>query len=446
MPDAFVSPQIVTANAIRPGAVLVDEGKIVAVCNGAEIPTHYRRIAFDAALLPGLVDTHVHVNEPGRTEWEGFATATCAAAAGGYTTLIDMPLNCLPRPPRSLPSRQARRRPRPCLVDWASWGGVSGNNAAEIEPMVRAGVRGFKCFLAEPGIDGFYRVDEAELRTAAPHLARTRLPLLVHAELPEFLAPADPTADSRRYDTWLRSRPDLAEVEAIRLMIRLCREFRFRLHIVHLATAQALPEIRRAKNEGLPLTVETCPHYLHFSAEQIPDGSTLHKCAAIRSAETRTIWEAVREGLIDLVATDHSPCPPDMKDRQSGNFLTAWGGIASVSVALPVVWTGMRARGFTLGDVARLLSQKPAHLAGLTGRKGVIAPGCDADFVVFDPDREQTIAAGQLHTRHSVSPYLGERLFGTVTATYLRGEAVFENGQYSGSLRGCEIPGAPSVS
>ena len=442
MPDAFIAQQIVTPAAIRPGAVLVDDGKITAICNDAEIPSHYRRISCDGALLPGLVDSHIHINEPGRTEWEGFATATRAAAAGGYTTLIDMPLNCLPAT-TTIAALEAKRAAAhgQCFVDWAAWGGVSGHNAADIEPLARAGVRGFKCFLAEPGIDGFCRVDEAELRSAAPRLAHTGLPLLVHAELPEFLAPADSTADPRRYDTWLRSRPERAEVEAIRLMIRLCRKYGFRLHIVHLAAAEALPDIRHAKEEGLPLTVETCPHYLHFAAEEIPDGSTLHKCAPpIRSAANREqLWDAVRDRLIDLIATDHSPCPPEMKHRVTGNFLTAWGGIANVSVALPVVWTGMRARGFNPGDLARLLSQKPAQLAGLTGHKGAIAPGYDADFVVFTPDREQTITASQLHTRHPVSPYVGETLFGTVTATYLRGEPVFENGNFSEQRRGNEI-------
>ncbi len=441
MPDAFISTQIVTPDAIRAGAVLVDDGKITGVCNESQIPPHFRHIRCDGALLPGLVDSHIHINEPGRTEWEGFATATRAAAAGGYTTLIDMPLNCLPAT-TTVAALEAKRATAygQCLVDWAAWGGVSGHNAADIEPLASAGVRGFKCFLAEPGIDGFYRVDEAELRAAAPHLARTGLPLLVHAELPEFLVPADSTADPRRCETWLRSRPDRAEVEAIRLMIRLCREYGFRLHIVHLATAEALPDIRRAKDEGLPLTVETCPHYLHFAAEDIPDGSTLHKCAPpIRGAANREqLWDAIREGVIDLIATDHSPCPPEMKHRDTGNFLTAWGGIASVSVALPAVWTGMRTRGSTLIDVARLLSQKPAQLAGLTGHKGAIAPGYNADFVVFDPERQQSITEEQLHTRHTISPYIGEKLFGTVTATYLRGENVFENGRFGKRLSGTE--------
>jgi len=445
MSQAFLSQQIVTPDGIRPGAVLVDNGKITAICNEAEIPSDHRRIDCPAALLPGLVDSHIHINEPGRTEWEGFATATRAAAAGGYTTLIDMPLNCLPATTTvaALDAKRAAARGQ-CLVDWAAWGGVSGHNAGHLEPLARAGVRGFKCFLAEPGIDGFSRVDEAELRVAAPHLARTGLPLLVHAELPDALdraAHSLASADWRRYETWVRSRPDEAEVDAIRLMIRLCREFGFRLHIVHLATAQALPDIRSAKEEGLPISFETCPHYLHFAAEEIPGGSTLHKCAPpMRSAENREqLWHALRDGTIDLIATDHSPCPPHLKRIEEGSFATAWGGIASVSVALSVVWTGMRAREFNLSDLARLLSQWPAQLAGLTGKKGRIAQGYDADFVVFNPDQAHTIRPEALHTRHALSPYIGEQLIGTVKATYLRGNPVFEDGRFAAPPMGCEI-------
>lgn len=445
MPEAFVSPQIVTPEDIRPGAVLVDAGRITGVCSEAEIPPDHRRIDCPGALLPGLVDSHIHINEPGRTEWEGFATATRAAAAGGYTTLIDMPLNCSPATTtvEALEAKRAAAQDK-CMVDWAAWGGVSGHNANDIEPLAQAGVRGFKCFLAEPGIDCFSRVDEAELRLALPHLARTVLPLLVHAELPEPLerAARDLTgADWRRYETWLRSRPDEAELAAIRLMIRLCREFGFRLHIVHLATARALDDLRQARAEGLPVTVETCPHYLHFAAEEIPDGSTLHKCAPpIRSEENREhLWEALRNGAIDLIASDHSPCPPEMKRVEEGNFATAWGGIASVSVALPVVWTGMRGRGFTLGDLARILSQQPAQLAGLTGTKGRIAEGYDADFVVFEPGEAWTVRPEALRTRHAISPYTGERLYATVTATYLRGKAVFEDGGFADHAEGREI-------
>lgn len=444
MTKAFVSQQIVATDGIRPGAVLVDNGKITGICNEADVPPSFRRIDCSGALLPGLVDSHIHINEPGRTEWEGFATATRAAAAGGYTTLIDMPLNCLPAT-TTVAALEAKRSAAngKCLVDWAAWGGVSDNNSAQLEPLARAGVRGFKCFLAEPGIEGFSRVDEAELRTALPHLARTGLPLLVHAEWPEALDRAASNvagADWRRYDTWLRSRPDEAEVQAIRLMIRLCREFSFPLHIVHLVTAQALDDLRQARAEGLPVTVETCPHYLHFSAEEISDGSTLHKCAPpIRNAENREqLWEALRSGAIDLIATDHSPCPPEMKRTEEGNFATAWGGIAGVSVALPVVWTGLRARNFSLSDLARLMSQKPAELAGLTGKKGRIAEGYDADFTVFDPNAEITVNEKHLHTRHPISPYVGEHLFGTVTATYLRGRSVFEDGRFSPQSLGVE--------
>jgi allantoinase len=448
MPEAFVSSQIVTPETIRTGAVLVDDGKITGVCNESEIPPAYRVIQCDGALLPGLVDSHIHINEPGRTEWEGFRTATRAAATGGYTTLIDMPLNCLPAT-TNVAALEAKRKSAQgqCLVDWAAWGGVSHRNANDLEPLAQAGVRGFKCFLAEPGLDGFNRVDEGELRAAAPHIARTGLPLLVHAELPEVLDRAASNLanpDWRRHETWLRSRPDEAELEAIRLMIRLCREYGFRLHIVHLVTAQALPDLRRAKEEGLPVTVETCPHYLHFAAEEIPNGSTLHKCAPpIRRAQNREhLWDAVREGLIDLIATDHSPCPPEMKRVEEGNFSTAWGGIASVSVAISVAWTGMRKRNLTLNDLVCLLSQRPAQLAGLEGRKGQIAPGYDADFVIFDPEAEKTVTEAQLHTRHAISPYVGEKLLGTVKATYLRGNPVFDGGRFANPPRGREIRSA----
>lgn len=445
MAEAFAAQSIVTPEGIRAGAVLVNEGRITGLCDAAAIPPEYRVIRCGGTLLPGLVDSHIHINEPGRSEWEGFATATRAAAAGGYTTLIDMPLNCLPATTNvaALEAKRTAARGQ-CQVDWAAWGGVSDRNTEELEPLAAAGVRGFKCFLAEPGIEGFSRVDEAELRTALPCLARTGLALLVHAELPEALELAARDlagADWRRYESWLRSRPDEAEVAAIRLMIGLCREFGFRLHIVHLATARALEDLRRAREEGLPVTVETCPHYLHFSAEAIGDGSTLHKCAPpIRGTENREqLWEALRAGTIDLIATDHSPCPPAWKQRGDGDFCAAWGGIAGISLALPVVWTGMRQRGFSLRELARWMAEKPAELAGLKGKKGRIAEGYDADFVMFAPEEEFVVRAEQLHTRHALSPYVGERLLGTVTATYLRGKAAFADGRFAQEPRGREI-------
>jgi len=302
----------------------------------------------------------------------------------------------------------------------------------------------FMCFLVPPGSEGFTMVGERELRAALPHVVRTRLPLLVHAELP---GPVDRAterlgdADWTRYTTYLQSRPDEAELTAIRLMLSLCQEYRFRLHIVHLATGQALEELRAARAEGLPVSVETCPHYLHLEAETIADGATLCKCAPpVRSRENRErLWQGLRDGLIDLVVTDHSPCPPAMKRLEEGNFRTAWGGIASLSVALAVVWTEAHRRGFRLTDIARWMAEQPARLAGCEGRKGRIAPGYDADLVVFDPDDEFTVNQNRLHYRHTVSPYLGEKLRGSVKKTYVRGNAVFDGEEFPGEASGREF-------
>jgi allantoinase len=446
MAQAFLSPRVVTPSGTYPAAVLVEQGRIVELCAPGEIPAGCEVIDLaEYVLLPGLVDAHTHINEPGRTEWEGFETATRAAAAGGFTTLVDMPLNCLPATTTVVALEEKRAVSKgKCTVDWAAWGGVSDHNADHLSALASSGVRGFKCFLADPGIEGFNRVDEAELRIAAPHIARTRLPLLTHSELPEPLqhaAAALRSTDWRRYDSWLQSRPDEAEVEAIRLMLRLCSEYGFRLHIVHLATAKALPELQAARAQGLPVTVETCPHYLHFTAGQISDGSTLHKCAPpIRSAENReALWKAIREGLIDLIATDHSPCPPAWKRPGEGNFQSAWGGIASLSVALPVVWSGMRKRGFGLDDLARLMAEKPARLAGIERRKGQIAPGHDADFVAFDPDGIVQVTPDNLYTRHAISPYVGETLYGRVVETFLRGHKIFQNGIFPCAPAGEEV-------
>jgi allantoinase len=435
-----------TPDGIKPGAVLVEDGRILDVVPLDQLPAQiYVKDFGKAAILPGLVDSHVHINEPGRTEWEGFRTATRAAAAGGYTLLVDMPLNCLPAT-TTVAALEAKRRAASgqCRVDWMAWGGVVSDNQEQIESLAAAGVPGFKCFLIHPGIDGFTMVNEQELRAALPHVARTGLPLLVHAELP---GPVEgPTqrlagADWSRYSTYLQSRPDEAEVSAIRLMISLCREYRFRLHIVHLATSQALEMLRAAKSEGLPVSVETCPHYLHFSSEKIPDGQTLFKCAPpIRSHENREkLWQGLQEGVIDLVATDHSPCPPEMKRLSERDFRTAWGGIASLSLALPVMWTEASTRGFALADIARWMAEGPARLAGCDSRKGRIAKNFDADFVAFDPEAEFVATEERLYYRHHISPYLGEKLRGVVKATYLRGNCVFADEDFPGEPIGREL-------
>src|ERR1700687_4461023 len=443
---AFLSRRVVTPHEIKAGAVLVQGGRSRDVVPLDQLPAQISMRDFgDAAILPGLVDSHVHINEPGRTEWEGFRTATRAAAAGGYTLLVDMPLNCLPAT-TTVAALEAKRKGASgqCQVDWMAWGGVVSDNQDHIEDLAASGVPGFKCFLIHPGIDGFTMVNERELRVVLPHVAKTGLPLLVHAELS---GPADEAmgrltgADWSKYATYLDSRPDEAEISAIRLMISLCREYHFRLHIVHLSTSQALDILRAAKTEGLSVSVETCPHYLHFSSDKIPDGKTLFKCAPpIRSRENcEKLWQGLRERVIDLVATDHSPCPPEMKRLGERDFQTAWGGISSLSLALPVMWTEASGRGFTLSDIMRWMAEGPARLAGCELHKGQIARDFDADFVVFEAEAEFLAAEDRLSYRHRVSPYLGERLRGVVKATYLRGNCVFADGEYPGEPAGREL-------
>jgi allantoinase len=449
---AFLSRRVVTPEGVKPAALLVAGGRILDVVAPHQVPDQTVITDFgNAAILPGLVDSHLHINEPGRTEWEGFRTATRAAAAGGYTLLVDMPLNCLP-PTTTVAALEAKRQAATgrCRVDWMAWGGVVSDNQKHIEDLAAAGVPGFKCFLIHPGIDGFTMVNEQQLRAALPYVANTGLPLLVHAELP---GPVDQAtrqlagADWSKYSVYLQSRPDEAELSAIRLMLSLCREFHFRLHIVHLATSQALDMLRQAKSDGLPVTVETCPHYLHFSSDKIPDGQTLFKCAPpIRTQQNREkLWQGLREGIIDLVATDHSPCPPEMKRLAERSFRTAWGGIASLSLALPVMWTEASTRGFTLADIARWMAQGPARLARCDPRKGCIAKNYDADFVVFEPEAEFIVAEEYLSYRHRISPYLGERLRGAVKATYLRGDCVFADCEFPGEPGGRELQPQPAL-
>lgn len=405
---------------MRPASVVYENGGIVAV-----EPFSHDIAGIDAGnnyVLPGLVDTHVHVNEPGRTEWEGFRTASRAAAAGGITCIVDMPLNCIPATTCTEALEEKCRAAREgSIVDCKFWGGAVAGNVADLMPLAEAGVRGFKSFLVHPGVDEFTMVGEAALREAMPVIARTKLPLLVHAEHPDYIR-APLGAD---YACYLASRPAESEVEAIRLLIQLCRETGCRVHIVHLSAADALPDIEAARSEGLPVTVETCPHYLLLSAEEIPEGATEYKCAPpIRGAFNRErLWEALLSGTIDLIATDHSPCPPEMKLRDSGDFSKAWGGIASLSVAFPLMWTEALERRVPIEQLVRWMSSAPAELAGLS-RKGRIAPGCDADLVVFDPDAEWTITVNDLHFRHPVTPYLGRRVRGKVLKTIVRGRLV----------------------
>jgi allantoinase len=381
--------------------------------------------AEDLPVLPGLVDTHVHINEPGRTEWEGFRTATRAAAAGGVTTLIDMPLNSVPATTsvEGFGAKLAAARGQ-LWVDTGFWGGVVPGNTAQLAPLLEAGVRGFKCFLSPSGVEEFRNVSEAELWEALPELARLGATLLVHAEWPQALRPL--IGDPRVYRNYLDSRPGEAELEAIAALIRGSREFGTRIHIVHLSSADAVPMIREARAEGLPITVETCPHYLALAAEDIPDGATRFKCAPpIRGRENAgRLLAALHEGVIDLVATDHSPCPPGMK---SGDFAAAWGGIASLQHSLSILWNLAPA-----ACIPRWMSEAPARLAGLHGRKGAIAAGCDADIVIWNP---QGLPAALEH-RHKLTPYRIENFPGAVEATFLRGRKIYEGGVFESNPYG----------
>ena len=431
--SAISSQRVVLPDGMRPATIHLDGWRIAAIepyRAGAAID------AGNAVIMPGLVDTHVHINEPGRTEWEGFASATRAAAAGGITTIVDMPLNSIPATTTVEALREKRQAAAGhCHVDVGFWGGVVPGNAEQIAPLASAGVLGFKCFLSPSGVDEFACVSEFDLRVAMPILSRLGVPLLVHAEWPGRLVDPDPRQDPRRYSTWLNTRPADAEHAAIDLMLRLSAHTGARVHVVHLASADALPSIKQAVQAGVPVTVETCPHYLTFCAEEIDAGRTALKCAPpIRGHDHRErLWRALVDGSIDLVASDHSPAPPSIKHLEDGNFIEAWGGIASLQVSLPAVWTGAAARGIPVERLVEWMSAAPARLAGLAHCKGAIAVGYDADLVVFDPDCEQTIDARRLYHRHPVTPYDGARLRGAVRMTLLAGGVVYDGHECAGS-------------
>jgi allantoinase len=444
---ALRSQRVVRPDApVGPATVLIEDGCIRDVLAGDGLALSRNLPVVDvgdSAVSPGLVDSHVHVNEPGRTDWEGFATATRAAAAGGVTTLIDMPLNCIPVTTRRAALEEKLRATAGQLwVDTGFWGGVVPGNAGELSGLAEAGALGCKAFLVHSGIDEFPNATEADLRAAMPRLRDAGLPLLAHAELDP--GDAEPPADDpRRYAGYLRSRPAAWEDAAIALLIRLARETGCAVHVVHLSSAASLPQIARAKDEGLPLTVETCPHYLCLEAEAIPDGATEFKCAPpIRERENReALWQGLARGVIDFVVTDHSPCAPALKGRERGDFAAAWGGISSLQLGLPAVWTEARRRGHGLAELATWMGARPAALAGVGRRKGRIAPGLDADLVIWDPEAEISVDAQHLHFRHKVSPYLGQQLLGRVEATLLRGQLVYDGNDHAAQPIGAPLLG-----
>jgi allantoinase len=433
--------RVATPEGIRGASIHIAGGQITRVsafddvASGAELVE-----AGDALVLPGLVDTHVHVNEPGRTEWEGFSTATRAAAAGGVTTLLDMPLNSIP-PTTSLPALEAKRAAAldRCAVDTGFLGGLVPGNTSELAPLHSAGVFGFKCFLCPSGVDEFPPMSPRDLLEAAPALAALDALLMVHAEWPSALEDVDrKSSDRRSYATWLAGRPVAAETEAVRFLIVLARECGLRIHVVHVSASESIELIAAARAEGVRMTAETCPHYLGFAAEEISDGATEYKCAPpIREARHReALWEALARDRLDAVVSDHSPAPAVMKLREEGDFLRAWGGIASLQLRLPAVWTGARARAYPPERLAAWLCAGPARLVGLAGRKGAIAPGLDADLVLWHPEQEFVVSHTELRHRHPITPWLGRTLAGVVEATYLRGERVYARGAADQPVRG----------
>jgi allantoinase len=445
LPDLVVrGRRVITPEGERAAAIHIQGGVIRAVTDYSAaaqgIPVHD---AGNSEVMPGIVDTHVHINEPGRTEWEGFSTATRAAAAGGVTTLIEMPLNSIPAT-ISVPAYNEKlaAAQSKLWVDVGFWGGVVPGNTAELRPLWEAGVFGFKCFLVASGVEEFAHVTEADLRAALPELRALGAPLLVHAELPgpidTAIANLPKSAQTTAYSTWLESRPRQAENQAIDLLVRLAREFDARVHVVHLCSSDALPQLRQAKISGLHMTVETCPHYLTFAAEEIPDGATQFKCAPpLRERENREkLWSAIGDATIDLIASDHSPCPPAMKLCDQGDFLRAWGGIASLQLTLPAVWTPARSRGYALTHLVKWMCSGPARLAGLEKRKGAIAVGADADLVIWNPEAAFRVDPARLHHRHPLTPYAGRELFGVVEATFLRGQKIFADGDFSATPLG----------
>ena len=400
------------------GGVISDVGPYDLTAQGADAVA----LASDEVLLPGLVDTHVHVNEPGRDDWEGFATATCAAAAGGITTIVDMPLNSIP-PTTSAGALRIKREVAAgkVRVDVGFWGGAVPGSAASLAALHANGAFGFKAFLVDSGVPEFPPLDRAGLGAVMAQAAALGSVVLVHAEDAAAIAAAPPAA-GRSYASFLASRPPAAEVTAIAQVIDAAQRAGARAHVLHLSAADALPLLEAARSRGAAITVETCPHYLALAAEDIPDGATPFKCCPpIRERANRErLWQALRDGIIDCVVSDHSPCPPELKHLADGDFGAAWGGISSVQLSLPVVWTQACERGFSLDDIARWMAARPAEIAGIAG-KGRIAPGFDADLVAFAPDDSFDVDPLRLHHRHKVTPYAGQRLHGVVRRTWLGG-------------------------
>jgi len=441
---AIRSTRIITNGQVVNGVLMVEDGIIQGI--SGELPNDPGISIIEASdniVMAGVIDPHVHINEPGRTEWEGFETATRSAVAGGITTLVDMPLNSSPvtTTPSAFDNKINATNGK-LYTNCGFWGGIIPGNTDQIEPLISKGILGFKAFLTHSGIDDFPNVTESDLRMAMPVIAQHGLPLLVHCELlPEIVQPLP--GDNRSYLHYLKSRPPEWEDRAIALMIRLCEEFNCRVHIVHLSSANSIEQIAIAKKKGLPITVESAQHYLYFKSENIPDGATEFKCAPpIReSVNNELLWRGLKEGIIDFVATDHSPCTPNLKKKETGDFMQAWGGISSIQFALPILWTATEKRNCNITNMALWLSENPAKLIGKQNKKGQIAAGYDADLVIWNEKSEFRLEESMILHKHRLTPYLGEKLKGVINQTILSGEVVFDRGNFTSPPQGKIITG-----
>jgi len=426
------SRNVLIDNEIRSAVVLIENGKISDILDYDTAGEYITEDYGDLTVMPSIIDTHVHVNEPGREDWEGFETLTKSAAAGGITMIVDMPLNSSPvTTDKNSFEKKIRAAEGKLYTDAGIYGGAVPDNISELNSLHDCGVLGFKSFMIDSGLDEFRPVNERELEKTLNELNKfSKVPLLVHAEKSE--GQCENNADNEfSYSSFLKSRPGEMECEAIKNLIRLSEKYDSHIHIVHLSSADAVDLIRKAKDDGLKITVETCPHYLYFHSEIIPEKNTVFKCTPpIRNNDNREkLWKAVKDGVIDMIVSDHSPCPDEMKFKSEGNFVKAWGGISGIQLSLSAVWTEAKKRGFSIPDISKLMSAGPAKLIGMEKVKGKIEKGFDADIIIFDPENTFNVNSENLFHKNKLTPYKGEKLKGKVITTYLRGNKIYNNGK-----------------
>ena len=430
--QAIYSTRVFIAGELITAAVIFSDGIITAIVNIDEIPAHCQSTDMgDLVIMPGLIDTHVHINEPGRTDWEGFNAATQAAAAGGITTVIDMPLNCIPVT-TTLDAVEVKHK---CLekqmwVDIGFHGGVIPDNEDELDAMIAAGINTFKAFMIDSGVDEFPASDSATLDKAMPILAKGNATLLVHAELDSCLKEYTPK-DNSSYQEFLDSRPDAWEVNAIEEIIRLSKKHNCKAHIVHLSSAKAIGLIKQAQLDGIRITAETCPHYLTLSSDSIPDGDGRFKCCPpIRDDDNQNeLWKALEDGTIAFIVSDHSPCTPALKRLEDHNLWEAWGGISSLQFGLSLIWTAIQKRGYTIAHLVKWMCERPACLVNLENYKGKIKKGYQADFVIWNPEASHKINKKDILHKNKLSAYEHHIVSGVVEQTILRGEIIFNRNE-----------------